>query len=79
MDSEIQGMDFINQRPDVADDLQLNLGRTLCFAEFSAQVFSSGFAESSKIFVPVVVREWKARHWHAGDPRVTIYGERFQL
>ena len=65
-------MDFVNQRRDIADDFHLNPGRTLCFAEFSAQIFSGGFAERAKIFVPVVVREGKARHWHAGNPRVTI-------
>jgi hypothetical protein len=57
VDGEIQGVDLINKRRDVADYFHLDRGCTLGFAEFSAQIFSGGFAKCAKIFVPVVVME----------------------
>src|SRR5439155_25747129 len=65
VDSQIQRINFVDQKSDFVQYLHLDVRCVLGFAKLSTQIFPCGLAERAEIFIPVCVRERQPRHWHA--------------
>src|SRR6266436_5701472 len=72
VDGQIQRVDFVDERRNLAHDLHLYLRRAVSLAEFSAQIFPGGLAERAKIFIPILITERQSRHRHAWNPGIAI-------
>src|SRR5207249_12044302 len=72
VDREVKRIDFVNERAEVACGLHLDLRSALGFPKFSSKFFPGRLAQRAKIFIPVLITERQPRHWHAGNPGITI-------
>src|SRR6266513_1695917 len=55
---QIKGINLIQQRRDIVNNLQLNVGRALRFAKFPAQTFPRAVAQVAEVIIEVSEVKW---------------------
>ena len=72
MHRQIKRINLIQQRCDIVNNLELNVGRALRFAKFPAQTFSRAVAQVAEVVLEISEVEAEPRHWHARNSDKTI-------